>query len=113
MPGQLLFAYGTLQQPEVQLANFGRLLEGVPDTAIGYALGTVAIDDPDVAALSGLAVHTIIAATGDPADIVPGTVFRLTAAELAAADAYETSAYVRAKVALASGRHAWAYIKGH
>ena len=32
-----LFSYGTLQQDEVQLATFGRLLEGRKDALPGYA----------------------------------------------------------------------------
>ena len=34
----------------------------------------------------------MVVETGDPADEVPGTLFLITAAELAAADAYEVSA---------------------
>jgi len=34
----LLFSYGTLRQPEVQLANYRRLLEGEPDSLSGYRL---------------------------------------------------------------------------
>ena len=30
----LLFSYGTLQQAEVQLATFGRLLQGAPDALV-------------------------------------------------------------------------------
>jgi hypothetical protein len=40
-----------------------------------------------------------------------GTLFALTDAELAAADAYErTAAYERIAVVLASGKHAWVYV---
>ena len=44
-----LFSYGTLQMPEVQRANYGRLLEGRPDVLAGYALRPLPITDPDVA----------------------------------------------------------------
>src|SRR5689334_5312839 len=37
-PAELLFAYGTLQQEAVQLATFGRRLEGVEDALPGYRL---------------------------------------------------------------------------
>jgi hypothetical protein len=107
-----LFSYGTLRQPEVQLANYGRLLKGRPDALVGYRLEPVAIDDPSVVELSGKAIHTIACASGDPLDRVGGVVFELTEAELAATDAYETGAYERVEVILESGSSAFAYIAG-
>ena len=68
-----LFSYGTLQQPEVQLATFGRLLDSRPDRLPGYRLGLLAIDDAQVVATSGKTHHPI-AARGDAADGVPGAV---------------------------------------
>ena len=53
----------------------------------------------------------MVVETGDPADEVPGTLFLITAAELAAADAYEVSAYKRIEVVLKSGKSAWVYVK--
>jgi hypothetical protein len=104
-----LFAYGTLQQPNVQLATFGRLLEGRPDALPGFALAPLAITDPEVVAISGAAIHTIARRTGDPADLIAGIVFSITLAELEAADAYEVSA-ARIEVGLASGAKAFAYV---
>jgi gamma-glutamylcyclotransferase (GGCT)/AIG2-like uncharacterized protein YtfP len=109
-PTITLFSYGTLQQSEVQRANYGRLLEGEPDALAGYRLAPLAIDDPAVIEISGRAVHLIARATADPADRVTGMRFELTEAELAATDAYETSAYARIEVTLESGRSAWAYV---
>jgi len=82
-----LCSYGTLQQPNVQLVTFGRLLEGRPDALPGFALAPLAITDPEVVAISGSAAHTIACRTGDPADLIPGIVFSITPAELKAADA--------------------------
>ncbi len=104
-----LFSYGTLQLPKVQRATFGRLLAGRPDSLSGFALAPLAITDPAVIAASGTARHTIARATGDPADIVLGTVFRITPVELAAADRYEVDP-VRIEVRLASGARAFAYV---
>jgi gamma-glutamylcyclotransferase (GGCT)/AIG2-like uncharacterized protein YtfP len=104
-----LFAYGTLQQREVQLATYGRLLEGTPDVLTGYRLDPLTISDPEVVRLSGKAVHWIARATGDPADRIPGMVFRLTREELEAADRYEVDAYQRVEVVLESGTSAFAY----
>jgi gamma-glutamylcyclotransferase (GGCT)/AIG2-like uncharacterized protein YtfP len=107
MPG--LFSYGTLRQREVQLATYGRELEGVPDTLTGYRLASLIISDPHVVALSGKPVHTIARATGNPADRITGMVFELSDAELAASDAFEVEAYQRVAVTLESGREAWVY----
>jgi hypothetical protein len=104
-----LFSYGTLQQPKVQLATFGRLLEGRPDALPGFAVAPLAITDPEVVAISGAAIHSIARRTGDSADLIPGIVFNITPAELEAADAYEVSA-ARIEVGLASGAKAFAYV---
>src|SRR4051812_37535899 len=95
-----LFSYGTLQQPEVQRATCGRLLEGRPDALAGYALVPLAISSPEVVRLSGKAVHAIARRTGRPQDRIEGIVFRLEAAELDATDAYEVDAYARREVQL-------------
>jgi len=105
-----LFSYGTLRQPNVQRAAFGRLLEGRPDALPGFALSPMAITDPRAIAASGAAVHTIAGATGDPADLVPGLVFGLTAGELEAADRYEPDGVARVRVWLASGAEAFVYV---
>lgn len=105
-----LFCYGTLQQREVQLANFGRELEGQADALAGHRLGRIEIDDPDVISVSGKAIHTIARATADPGDRIPGTVFLLSQQELEASDAYETDAYTRVEVVLESGRRAFVYV---
>jgi len=104
-----LFSYGTLQQESVQLANFGRKLKGDADAVAGWRLSTVEINDPEVVAESGLAVHTIMV-PGVAADEVRGVVFEITPAELAAADSYETDDYKRVKLKFRSGIEAWVYI---
>ena len=105
-----LFSYGTLQQPEVQRATYGRLLEGRPDVLIGYRLAPLTITDPDVVALSGAPVHMIACRTGDPADRIKGVVYTITSAELAATDDYEGDAYARIEARLESGASAFLYI---
>ena len=109
---ELLFSYGTLQQENVQRALFGRLLDGGPDELVGFAQQTLEINDPDVVAKSGKAIHTIVVHTQRNGDRVAGTVFQITPEELAAADAYEVSEYVRVETTLASGLRAWVYVKG-
>ena len=60
--------------------------------------------------LSGKSVHHIARESGNPADRIPGMVFELSAAELAATDAYEVDAYARVEVTLESGARAFAYV---
>jgi len=106
---ELLFSYGTLQLEPVQRALFGRRLGGEPDALVGHRLDRIAIDDPKVVETSGETHHRIARATGDPMDRVDGQVLRLTPAELARADAYETDDYVRVRTTLASGLDCWVY----
>jgi hypothetical protein len=105
-----LFSYGTLRLERVQLALFGRRLEGQSDVLPGYAVSPLKITDPDVIATSGTAEHTIVRETGDPRDRVPGMVFRISEAELAAADAYEVEECTRVAVRLGSGIEAFVYV---
>jgi hypothetical protein len=106
-----LFSYGTLQRRDVQLANYGRLLDGEPDVLIGYRLETLRDRDPNAVRISGTATHLVARPTGDPADRVAGMVFLLTPEELAATDAYEGSDYGRTEAALESGRRALIYVE--
>ena len=106
----LLFSYGTLRQSEVQLATYGRRLDGVPDALAGYRLQPLPITDPKVVRLSGRAVHTIACRTGDIADRIEGVRFEISDDELAATDAYEVDAYSRSEVRLESGMSAFVYV---
>ncbi|SRR5579859_292 len=107
----LLFSYGTLQDRAVQMANFGRHLSGRPDSLPGYTLVPILIRDPAVVALSGKTHHSIAQRGSKPTDEVQGTVFEITAQELAAADRYEVWEYTRVSVTLKSGAQAWVYIR--
>jgi gamma-glutamylcyclotransferase (GGCT)/AIG2-like uncharacterized protein YtfP len=107
---ELLFSYGTLQQEGVQLAQFGRKLEGRVDALPGWRTAMVEITDAKVLAKSGKTHHPIVM-PGREGDSVPGMVFEITAEELAAADAYEVADYKRVAAPLASGVTAWVYVK--
>ncbi|MGY0711282.1 gamma-glutamylcyclotransferase family protein [Azospirillum argentinense] len=107
----LLFSYGTLQQEDVQVASFGRRLAGAADAMPGYRQDMLEITDPEVIRTSGKRFHPVVTESGNPADEVPGTLFEITPAELAAADAYEVSDYKRVSVRLKSGVDAWVYVK--
>jgi len=105
----LLFSYGTLQQKDVQIANFGRELNGVRDILQGYIIGEIKITDERVLRESGKAIHPILILTGNLADEVKGTVFEITDAELLQADDYEVDDYARISVQLKSGKTCWIY----
>jgi len=105
----LLFSYGTLRQPEVQQALFGRLPAGRETTVVGYRLEWLTITDAAVIATSGSDRHPLLV-PDDGSASVAGTVFRLTPAELRAADEYEVDDYTRVQVPLATGESAWVYV---
>jgi gamma-glutamylcyclotransferase (GGCT)/AIG2-like uncharacterized protein YtfP len=92
----LLFSYGTLQDEGVQVATFGRRLEGHADELPGYEMRQEK--------------HRNVRPNGRSDSRVQGTVYEVTEAELRAADAYEADdGYGRIAVVLASGREAWVY----
>src|SRR5262249_3571158 len=109
----LLFSYGTLRDPAVQRANFGRELGGRNDELPGYAVTVLEITDPEVGAVSGRTHHPMVVHTGNDLDRVPGAVFEVTDGELAAAGEYEVDDYHRIEVTLASGAQAWVYVSVH
>jgi hypothetical protein len=111
IPDIPLFSYGTLRLREVQLANYGRPLEGTPDVLEGFRLEVLPDRDPDAVRISGTKTHMVVRRTGNPADRVAGVVFLLTAEELAATDRYEGSDYSRAELPLESGRRAFVYLE--
>lgn len=110
-PTILLFSYGTLQLEQVQIASFGRRLEGEADAMPGFRKDMLEITDPEVIATSGERFHPVVVPSDNAADQVTGTVFRITQAELDAADRYEVADYKRVSVLLASGLTAWVYVK--
>ncbi|WP_308314181.1 pyridoxal 5'-phosphate synthase [Streptomyces sp. GbtcB7] len=107
-----LFSYGTLQLPEVQISQFGRLLDASSDALPGHRMTTIQITDPAVIKASGTDRHPLVVVSPDPEDAVEGQVFAISDAELAAADAYEVDDYARVRVTLRSGIRAWVYLEG-
>jgi gamma-glutamylcyclotransferase (GGCT)/AIG2-like uncharacterized protein YtfP len=105
----LLFSYGTLQQEAVQMATFGRLLQGEPDELVAFEQALLKIEDPEFVAKSGKAYHAIVKFNGKSDSRVSGTVFEISETELAEADQYEPAGYKRINATLASGKQAWVY----
>jgi len=96
-----LFSYGSLQQPAVQLSTFGRLLEGREDSLPGFVM----------VVQHGERRLANVIRTGLAQRAVPGMVFEISNAELAAADEYERAdAYTRIPAVLSSGIEAWVYV---
>jgi hypothetical protein len=106
----LLFSYGTLQQENVQLSTFGRVVEGQKDELPGFEQTVLEIEDPQVVATSGRTSHPIVKFNGRKESRVEGTALDITDAELARADKYEVAAYKRVAAILASGKQAWVYV---
>lgn len=112
----LLFAYGTLQDPAVQTAVFGRDLgPGVPDRLSGFRLSHIPLDAPPVDDLqitpeAGLTHYPILMPTPADAPPVPGRLYLVSPADLTAADAYEGEAYRRVCVTTQAGAEAWVYV---
>jgi len=104
-----LFSYGTLQLAQVQLATFGRLLNGTAAQLPGYLVGQLEITDPAVLATSGERFHPILRTTSAAGAAVDGSVFELTDTELAAADRYEVADYQRREALLGDGSRCWIY----
>ena len=104
----LLFSYGTLRDPAVQLRVFGRTLPGTADHLLGFAQTSFEVRHPAFVAVNG-SRHAIVQHTGRDEDRTPGTVFELTDRELAMGDAYEPAGYRRVAVRFASGREGWVY----
>lgn len=110
-PG-FLFSYGSLRRGDVQLAVFGRELDGFDDSLPGFVATSITLTDPQTVATSGAADHLILRATADGSGEVPGCALAIQADEVAVADAYEPAGYERIAVILASGRRAFVYVAG-
>ena len=104
-----VFSYGTLRQPDVQRALYGRDVPTIADTLPGYRIDWLVISDLAVIRTSGSSLHPILR-TGTQGDQVDGAYLELTDDELGATDAYEVDDYVRRTVVLASGIQAFVYV---
>lgn len=83
----------------IQQAIFGRETQGAHDTLEGFIKSEIELGEN--------VYPVIIPGEGS----VNGVVLSLTENEIKKADLYETDAYMRAEVVLASGRKSWVYQK--
>lgn len=105
-----LFSYGTLQTTKVQIETYGRILKGQKDSLKNYKLRQLKITDKDVLNKSSIEYHPIAIKTNSSNDLVEGTVFTISEAELEATDKYEVNDYKRILTTLSSGTEAWVYV---
>ena len=103
-----LFSYGTLQKEDVQMAVFGRTLDGRTDVLRGYKVCSIEIKDETFISRGEQRMQRT--ATVSDADTVDGMVFEISEQELLVADIYEPTEFKRTRVTLASGKHSWIYI---
>lgn len=106
----LLFSYGTLQLENVQLKNYGRILNGEPAKLQGYKVKKLQITDSNVLEKSRLEYHPIALKSESEKDFIEGMIFEITDAELIETDMYEVSQYQRILETFESGEKAWVYV---
>lgn len=94
-----VFTYGTLQNKEVQVGVFSRLLTGIDDVLSHHKITTKKVADR----------YPTLEQTTNHTDRLSGKVYTLSQEELAKADHYEGEAYKRIEVTLVSGNRAWVY----
>lgn len=92
-----LFVYGTLYDPQIQMQLIGRTVESQPDTLHGYGRNFDLLPPYPVA-------------MPQENGTIEGYVLQITSEELAFFDIYETNAYQRSCVQLASGLETWVYL---
>jgi gamma-glutamylcyclotransferase (GGCT)/AIG2-like uncharacterized protein YtfP len=99
-----LFAYGNLKEDDIQESVFGRLLQGVPETLVGYVVKEIKIEEE-----YGIESYPIITATQNQEDTISGMVYEASFRELQLADQYEGMHYKRIEVQLQSNETVWAF----
>ncbi len=95
-----LFIYGTLRDDTVQMKVIGKHITGTQDTLLKYEKSTIDING-----------RTYPIALPNEKSQIDGETIKLTQEELAKVDEYETDAYQRVKIILASNTEAWVYTK--
>lgn len=106
---EYLFSYGTLQNDEVQIELFGRILTGTSDILPGHKLSVIEITDERFLARGEQGHQLSATVSADWGDTIDGTVFELTGDELVRSDMYEPDGYERFEILLGSGKRAWVY----
>ncbi|MDO6803594.1 gamma-glutamylcyclotransferase family protein [Wenyingzhuangia sp. 1_MG-2023] len=98
---QKVFTYGTLQNKEIQMELFGRILTGKSDQLIGFKKEIIIL---------GTNSYPILK-LGDETSIIDGICYEMTNEDLKICDIYEGKEYQRILITLASKQKAWVYIE--
>lgn len=93
-----IFTYGTLQNSDVQQNIIGRVVTMRDDILPAYTKSEIKING-----------RCYPIAVRDTDSQIVGKLFTITQGELLSIDKYETTAYKRVSVTLASGQTAWIY----
>ncbi|MGD2167676.1 MAG: gamma-glutamylcyclotransferase [Gammaproteobacteria bacterium] len=107
---QYLFSYGTLQIESVQLEVVGRVLNGFADGLPFFVQSVLEVWDGGRTTGGRKVSYPLARYSGRHTDIVRGTAYRVSAAELRRTDKYEGAAYKRVASVLGSGVCAWVYV---
>jgi gamma-glutamylcyclotransferase (GGCT)/AIG2-like uncharacterized protein YtfP len=91
LPHIRLFAYGTLLEAKTQRRVFGRVVERVPARLIGWRV------------VPRLVLGRYPGVVPEAGVTTTGAMLKINSAELARADAYEGTLYVRRRVAVRDG----------
>lgn len=97
---QLLFSYGTLQEPEIQEKILNRRLKGTKAILLGYKKYEKRMMNK----------YPIIEQSDDAKAMVSGILYKVSNYELYKIDLYESLAYTRIQAKLKSSVKAWVYI---
>ncbi len=97
---EILFVYGTLKYPKIQVKLLGREIDGLKDVLQSYKKTRIKIEGK---------FYTII--VKNKGSSVDGLLINVSKRELKILDEYEGSTYRRKKVVLKSKKKAWFYEK--
>lgn len=96
-----LFVYGTLRLPHMRQKVINRAVVAQPDSLLGFSRQHLQVNSA-----------TYYVADPDPTGQIDGKLItNLSSADLALLDNYETAAYQRKMLKLASGTWAWVYCR--
>lgn len=97
----LLFTYGTLQNKDIQLSLFKRILTGNNTSLLGYQTGSIVL---------GNTTYPILTPSNNKKLPIQGTCYQINDQELLICDEYEGEEYKRILVTLESKQKAWVYV---
>ncbi len=107
---QYLFSYGTLQNEDVQRDVLGKVLPGQADRLPFYDQSVLEVVNGGRAEASGTARYLLAHYSGRHTDVLQGTAYPVTAADLRRTDKFQGPAYKRIASVLGSGVCAWVYV---